>query len=446
MSKRNFILLIITLVIATIAVLGFLYFRKGTTDTTGDTGGTNFFAQFNPFGNNKPTPPVVTPPVDVSGYQPPVEMPDLELKKVSSMPIAGFTVFMKERLKEVPVVVPVTPPTETPPTISIKKTAAKPTPPPTEFVPALRYVDKATGNVYQTFVDKIEERKFSTTTIPKVHEAYFGNRGQSVIMRYLKADERTIETFVGALPKEILGGDSTEDNEIKGYFLPKNVRDVSLSPDGSKMFYLFDSGDGIVGTTLSFLDNKKVQIFDSPFTEWLSWWGGSKKITLSTKPSANIPGYMYTLDLNNKNLTKTLGDINGLTTLASPNEKLTLYANNTLSLSIYFTDTRNSNTVGVKTLPEKCVWNKTGDTLYCAVPKSIIGTSYPDAWYQGEISFNDQLWKIDAKSGNTTLVLDPANFTNGEEIDGIKLALDEGENYLFFVNKKDSFLWKLELK
>ena len=33
-----------------------------------------------------------------------------------------------------------------------------------------------------------------------------------------------------------------------------------------------------------------------------------------------------------------------------------------------------------------------------------------------------------------------------EEIDGIKPALDESEDYLFFVNKKDSFLWELELK
>ena len=33
-----------------------------------------------------------------------------------------------------------------------------------------------------------------------------------------------------------------------------------------------------------------------------------------------------------------------------------------------------------------------------------------------------------------------------EKLDGIKLALDAGENYLFFVNKKDSFLWELNLK
>ncbi|TSC77976.1 MAG: Uncharacterized protein G01um101424_110 [Parcubacteria group bacterium Gr01-1014_24] len=424
--------------------------------------GTNFISRFNPFGS-KTTPPVVAPPIDVSGYQPDSgeETPKLKLMKVSSMPIAGFAVFIKERLKEVPIAPllveegvgggdsSTTPPrpSGTPPRKGGEK--AKPTPPLTEFVPALRYAERATGNIYQTFTDKIEERKFSGTTIPKVYEAYFGNRAESVIMRYLKADDKTIETFVGTLPKEYLGGDTTKNNEIKGSFLPNNIKDISLSPDASKIFYLFSSGvnlgNNIVGTTASLLDNKKVQVFDSPFTEWLSFWPTSKMITLSTKPSSNVPGYMYMLDLDKKNLTKILGDINGLTTLTSPNGKLVLYGDNSLSLYIYHTDNRNSDLLGVKTLPEKCVWGKVSDVIYCAVPKLIDLGAYPDTWYQGEVSFSDQFWKIDIKSGNATLIMDPVTVT-AEEIDGIKLDLDESENYLFFVNKKDSFLWKLDLK
>ena len=435
-----------------IAVIGFLYFRKGTTMPGEENFGTNFLSQFNPFGSKKPTPPTVMPPVvDVSGYEPGSGEETLKVKltKVSSMPIAGFVVFIKERLKEV---------ATTPPPApflneggegggnSKPKPALKPTPPPTEFVPALRYVEKARGIIYQTFADKIEERKFSVTTIPRVYEAYFGNHGDSVVIRYLKGDGKTIETFVGTLPKEYLGADTIGDNEIKGSFLPNNIKDISVSPDTTKIFYLFENVDNIIGTTLSLLDNKKVQVFDSPFTEWLSQWPNDKTIILSTKPSFSIPGYMYSIDLAKKSLTKTLGDINGLTTLTSPDGKLVLYANGNLSLSLYHTDTRNSDLLGVQTLPEKCVWGKVSDVVYCAVPKAIDAGGYPDAWYQGEVSLRDQLWKIDIKNGNATLLVDPITVVGGEEIDGIKLALDEGENYLFFVNKKDSFLWKLELK
>ena len=458
MLKRNFILLIIILSVVVIAVFGFLYFQGKTTNTPRDESpGTNFISQFNPFGVSKPTPPAVTPPVDISGYVPPptTEIPEVKLTKVSSMPIAGFIVFTKERLKEMPIVSPFEEGGEESVIPNFTSTlpkgkGTKPTPPATEFMPALRYVDKATGNIYQTFVDKIEERKFSGTTIPKVYETYFGNRGESVVMRYLKADERTIETFVGTLPKELLGGDTTGNNEAKGSFLPNNVKDISMSPDGLKIFYLFESGnnsgESMIGITLNLLNNKKIQVFDSPFTEWLSFWPNSNLITLTTKPSADIPGYMYTIDSAGKNLSKILGDINGLTTLGSPNGKLILYGNNNLSLYIYNTNSRNSDLLGVKTLPEKCVWSKASDVVYCAVPKSISPGGYPDSWYQGEASFSDQLWKIDIKTGNATMISDLVTITEGEEVDGIKLDLDESENYLFFINKKDSFLWKLDLK
>ncbi len=446
MSKRNFILLIIILAIATIAVLGYLSFWKEPITPTDSGTGTNFFSQFNPFGT-KTTSPVATPPIDVSGYIPPAaeEASKAKLVKVSSMPVAGFGIFSKERVRNTtPPILPLTGEVNSIPPAKEGSGSLKPK---TEFVTAVRYAAKATGNIYQTFADKIEERKFSGTIIPKLYDSYFGNRGQSVVMRYLKADDRTIETFVGTLPKEYLGADPSANNEIKGFFLPNDIKDISISPDISKMFYLFDSGDNMVGTTLSFLDNKKVQVFDSPFTEWLSQWPNSNTITLTTKPSNSVPGHMYSLDLIKKSLTKILGNINGLTTLGSPNGKLILYGDNNLSLNVYHADSRNSDVLGVKTLPEKCVWGKTSDVIYCAAPKLLGLGAYPDSWYQGEISFNDQFWKIDIKTENGTMILDPTTIvTRGEEIDGIKLALDEGENYLFFVNKKDSFLWRLELK
>lgn len=485
MSKRNFILLIIIIVIGIITLVGYFYLNPKTNipgiDNDENTG-TNFISQFNPFSKNT-TPTTTTPSVDISGDQPnPTDTTEIKLKKVSSMPIAGFTVFSKERLKEVPIVAPLLVPegaglpaqaggddnsatnpsnssgSSASPTTTKKTT--KPTPPPTEFMPALRYVERATGNIYQTFADKIEERQFSTTIIPMVYEAFFGNKGQSVIMRYLKADAKTIITFVGALPKEILGADTITGNEIKGVFLPENIKDLSLSNDSNSIFYLFPSGnnlgDGVIGTTLNLITNKKAQVFDSPFTEWLSSFSNSKMITFTTKPSSGILGYIYAMDPSNKNYNfhKILGDINGLTTLLSPDGKLILYSNDNLSLNVYHINTKVSDILGVKTLAEKCVWNKNSDAIYCGVPTTIPNGQYPDNWYQGEISFSDQIWKIDIKTGNTTMIADPATINGGPaspnqgggDIDSIKLALDNGENYLFFVNKKDSFLWELALK
>ena len=399
-----------------VAVLfGFLYFyQPKSPGVVSET--VNFLADFLPFGKSKTTTPTDTnQPVDVSGYIPNSdETQNIKLRKISTFPIAGYGVFMKER--EVGV-----------------------------FAPALRYVNKATGNIYQTFADKIDERRFSSTVIPKVYEAFFGNEGNSVVMRYLKTDNKTIETFVGTVPKESLGVDLIAANEVKGSFLPENVSDISIAPDASKIFYLFNIADSAVGITLTLSTNTKVQVLDSPFTEWLSFWPNSKMITLTTKPSANVPGFMYAINPDRKDFNKILGGINGLTTLASPDGKMVLYGDNNLSLSIFTMGTGSSSSLGVKTLPEKCVWGAVSDVIYCAVPKFIDRAQYPDSWYQGEVSFSDEIWKIDAVSGNTIMILDPVS-VSGEEVDGIKLGLDENQNYLFFVNKKDSYLWELNLK
>lgn len=452
MSKRNLILLIIILIISGTIFLGYFYFNKNT-NIEGDDQNTNFISRLNPFTNKKTPSAKEKEPVDVSPYQPDEveETVNLKFRKVSSMPIAGFTVYSKERLKESAQDTNGETADDTQGTPSTTKTKKAIPASLTESMQSLRYISKKDGNVYQTFVDKIEERKFSTTIIPKIYDAYFANKGTSVVIRYLKDDGRTIQTFLGNLPKEFLGADTASENEMTGSFLPENIKDISLSADALSMFYLFEiqnnQEDRIVGTTLNFSDNKKVQIFDSIFTEWLSYWPNNKTITLTTKPASGVLGYMYNIDkTNNKNFTRTLGGINGLTTLTSPNGKLVLYGNDNLSLSIYNIDTKTSDLLRIKTLPEKCVWGKISDSIYCSVPKSIQYGKYPDDWYQGSISFGDQFWKIDIKTGNATLILDPITMERGEEIDGIKLTLDENEDYLFFVNKKDSFLWKFDLK
>ncbi len=474
MSKRNIILITIVLVIIVIIAFVFIYSYKPANNTGGGTtSGINFISNLFPFGKSTTTNTgSETPPVNVSGYVPPATTgtPKQLLAKISSMPIAGYTVFMKERYTAVPAVTLNPSPalstttatdnstTNTPlPNLPLSKGEEQgggltppipivPTPPATEFASSLRYVERATGNIYETFADNIDERKFTTTVIPQVYDAYFGGSGQSLSMRYLKEDGRTIETFAGTLPKEVLGQDSSVSNEITGAFLPENITDISISPNTSSMFYLFESGNGTIGVTATLSGNSKNQIFNSPFTEWLSQWPNTRMITLTTKPSYATPGYMYSLDPSLKKVTKILSGINGLTTLTSPSGKLVLYNDNNLALRVYNTDTENSVSIGIKTMPEKCVWGSDSTTLYCAVPKYVDGRNFPDTWYQGEVSFSDDLWKINVENGNATDIADPTAFTEGEEIDGIKLSLDQNGDYLFFVNKKDSYLWELKLK
>jgi len=449
MPRRNVILVLIVSTLVIGGLLAFLYYQsKKVPPESGE--GTNFIARFNPFKSNVPPQGEDIPPVTET--QPPAEIPPeetspLKLKKISSVPIAGFGLFKKERFKEV--AVPPPPAAGAPEVLGTttdtkKAPLKKPTAPPTEFATAVRYIERATGNIYQTFVDKIEERKFSTTVIPKIYDAYWGSGGDMVVMRHLKPNGQTIETIVGTLPKEKLGED-LETNQIKAVFLTDDIRDISLSGDGTKIFYLISVNGGAFGTSMNIADGKKTQIFESAFTEWLSTYPNKNTVALTTKPSGVAVGYMYALDVAKKAFTRVLGPINGLTTLMSPDGKKVLYSNGALTLSLYTIATKESVPLGVRTLPEKCVWSNGNEVVYCAVPDQIPNGIYPDSWYQGEVSFRDKIWKINTEDGSAKIIADPTALV-GEDIDSIKLALDADEYYLFFVNKKDSFLWEFDLR
>ena len=402
--------------------------------------GTNFISQFNPFSGSTPKPSTnPNQPVNISNGGQPTEnqTPAVKLQRISSMPVAGYGLFSMQRL------VAVTPPpaSETP----AANTPAKPVAPKTETATAVRYVARENGNIYESFLDNLAERHYSSTVIPQIYEALFGNNGNYVVMRYLKGDGRTIQTFVGLLPKEVLGGDGST-NEIKGVFLPENVTSVSLSPDTNNIFYLYPSGNGVVGITMNFATGKKVQIFSSAFSEWLADWATSKLITLTTKPSAGVPGYMYGLGTSGGNPSQMIGNVSGLTTLTSSDGKFTLAADSALRLSLYNNSTKASVGVPLITLPEKCTWGPKNDAIYCAVPKNIPTGNYPDSWYQGEVSFTDQIWQVNPTTGNTALLDDPSADQGGEDMDATNLGLDSTGKHLIFVNKKDSILWELSLQ
>jgi hypothetical protein len=443
MSKRNFLLLIVGFVI--IGIFAFSYFSsfKQSDNNKENQGGINFLSEFFPFGKKDvETPNNSEMPVDISGYIPPTTEDSIKRKivRVSGMQVAGYGIFMKERFVEVPISTPIF-------QNDIKtENTIKPTPPATEFIPAVRYISRINGNIYQTFSDKINEYKITNTIIPQVYEAFLINNGESVVVRYLKEDSKTIETFVGSLPKEILGGDALGEDELIGSFLPENITDLSISNDTLKMFYLFKTNESVSGFTADSFGNKKSQIFSSPFTEWLSYYPNNKIITLTTKPSSDVYGYTYSIDLNNKNFTKVLGDIKGLTTTTSPSGDVILFSDNNLTLKFFNINKKEFTPIKIKTLPEKCTWNKSSTIVYCAVPKYIDSRNLPDNWYQGETSFNDEFWKIDVLTGNSTKIIDPAPFVNKEDIDGIKLSVDVDENFLFFVNKNNPYLWEIELK
>lgn len=224
---------------------------------------------------------------------------------------------------------------------------------------------------------------------------------------------------------------------------------MAVSPLGDKIFYLTNNLNGSSGYVSAPTGLNKKLIFQSPLIEWNVSWPKDTTITMTTRPAASIPGYMYFLNSSTGNFSKILGGIRGLTTQTNNSATQVLYSDSARSLPrlyLYSLKTGESKLLPWNTFPEKCLWsNIDAKIVYCAVPKTLVDGDYPDIWYQGLTSFTDDIWRVNTNTGASSLVYDIQKETNNN-IDAVDLHLDKNDNYLFFTNKTDLTLWSLSLK
>lgn len=313
----------------------------------------------------------------------------------------------------------------------------------------LRYLERETGKVSDIDMSIPGARtRITNTTIPRVYNAIFGSDGTSVLLRYLD-DNDAIQTYFASIPIATSTDIIKNGVELKGSYLEQSISDISISPVRTKVFTLTNFSNTAIGTISNPDGSKKSQIFSSPFTEWLSSWTNEKTVLLTTKPSSGVAGYSYSMDTTTGNMQKVYGGTNGLLSVSSPDGKKLLLSESSggyPSLKIYSVGARQPIDTGLRTIADKCVW-ATNTTIYCSVPDNISpkpDTGYPDAWYQGMVSFSDSIWKIDSVTLSTDQV-SPVSSVGREAIDGISLSTDKNGNYLFFINKRDSALWGLKI-
>ena len=171
---------------------------------------------------------------------------------------------------------------------------------------------------------------------------------------------------------------------------------------------------------------------------------------MNTAPDSSVNGFLFSLNLSTKKLTQVLGNIDGLTAIASPDLSYYIYSESTYSgfaTHVYRPKDNFDASIPLVTLPEKCTWSSTNTAIaYCAVPSSIPSAGYPESWYRGDVSFSDNVWRLNLAAGTSTEVLQSAQqFPAGITADMINLSVDQGDHYLIFTNKKDNTLWEYRL-
>lgn len=294
----------------------------------------------------------------------------------------------------------------------------------------VRYIDRASGNVYAYRITARTSTRLSNHTLPGVQEASWLNNGSLAFVRFLeKASDNTEHIDTYALPSSGEGG----------YFLDKDLEQVLVG--SSTIATLLSNNDGSVATLASPDGSNARSFFSSALSSLRIAFAGANLIA-TTKASQDLNGYSFSVDRTTGSFTQILGPLTGLATLPSPNGKLLFYSYSDRG-KVYsqFLDltTHNAIALPLATLSEKCVWTTDSTALYCGIPTSLSGT-LPDDWYQGVTSFTDRIWRIDIDSRTASLVFDPMQLAQ-VNIDAVGLTLDAQNRSLIFMNKRDGSLW-----
>ncbi len=312
---------------------------------------------------------------------------------------------------------------------------------------ATRYVERGLGHIFETPLSSYSESRIVDETRSRLSEALWGNNGKSVVVRYFDENAGTIKTQIlniGGTATQPKQGTSTESVSdflnVEEIALPDYIPFMATAEDGADKIFYLENGDAFAaGSVSSFKKTGATGIFSSSFTEWLPQFPSQNLVTLTTKPSTSVPGHLFFLDPKTRALTRVLSNINGLTTLTNHDGSSVLYAeikNGSPELAVYNVSKKETRILAPQTLPEKCVWESKGIIVYCAVPQVLPRAQYPDQWYQGLLSFSDDIWKIDTKTGATEKL-----FTPSKELDIINLAISSNDTYILFMNKITGTPW-----
>jgi len=313
----------------------------------------------------------------------------------------------------------------------------------------VRYVERATGHVFEVDIQTVQKKRLSNTTIAGIREGVWHQNGKEVIIRYLNSND-VIETFSAHVPTTTISIIGTgKESPLEGVFLENDIPFiVSL---GDKIFYFTFQNRSLNGYTAAFDGGNREIIFSTPFTEWIPQWPRGDTLSLTTKASGFFPGFLYFVDIASGEFTNVLSDIPGLTTNTNPEKNIVLYSQSTgtdIELYSYSVEDNISQKLSLVTLPEKCVWSRERvGVAYCGVPTEIQPEVYPDAWYQGLESFSDGIWEVDVLRNISEIIISPSVFIGGSEgIDIINPMVSQNDEFLIFTNKNDSTLWRLNLK
>lgn len=275
-----------------------------------------------------------------------------------------------------------------------------------------------------------EDELVSSQTINNLQQIKSSNNGERVLIKSGDADSPQFNIF-------------NATNKI-WELLPSGITAADFSPDNKQIAYLKINNDKSDLTTKILTGTKTSKIISFSQNDFDLKWVANEKILLLPKPSFQIDAEILEINIKNKTIKKITSG-RGLMTNWSANGDLGLKFSVDQQRISYLKLINNDGTdrasFDFSTLPDKCAFDSP-TKIYCAVPQidnSIQKPVFPDDYLKRAVYFDDFIYKMDIGQNTfETIYADPETI-----LDAFHLSISD--NNLFFVNRYDNNLYRLEL-
>lgn len=302
----------------------------------------------------------------------------------------------------------------------------------------INYFSKTTGELYQSNLDGSDKKKLSDKTFSGLSQAFWSPDRSKVILKI----QNSSNPFIYFNLKE------KTSQPIK-----KNFDSLAWNATSSKIFYKFFNSQSHI---------RSLNISNPDTSHWKKLSKiNYRNLSIAQVPQAGIVSFWNTGDAYKQTTLKTISLIgeNAKTIFQNDFGADYLWSPSGNKILISHSDSKGGYKTGlaiinynggeyanldIPTFVSKCVWSKDDQTIYYALPGGIPDNSVlPNDYKSQKFNTTDTFWKINLKTREKSRLVDLNDIH--KKYDASQLFLSQDESILFFVNRIDNKLYRINL-
>lgn len=308
---------------------------------------------------------------------------------------------------------------------------------------SIKYYSQKTGRVYHTDLDGTNKKTISDKDLIGLSSVLWSPDKTKVITKFTSSN--------GGVQFYYYNYSTNTSSSLK-----RNLDEVSWDSTGNKIFYKYYNSetrertlniadpDGNNWKKLTDLSYKNVIIAPVPQSGTVSFWNKADSFSETNMESMSIIGGDKKTIYRGAFGADYLWNNSGTNILVNHTDKK---GGSKMQVALLNFNGGEYANLGIPTFISKCVWSKDNKTIYYSIPGSIQDTAVlPNDYNEGKFKTSDTFWKIDIASKQPKRIIELGDLQKiNIQFDATGLFLSLDEKYLFFINKLDGKLYRLDL-